>query len=288
MARKTTPKPGTAIVSWEDKLAEQAAQAAEAEKLTGGGKFFSTQAGVLKFDDTPMPGNQMAVIILDGIHENLFYGTAYDPDNRAPPKCFAFSRTDDGELIAEEDMQPHPRVDEDMETFERQSEDCASCPMNKFGSADKGKGKACGNRRRLAVIPAGVYQKQRNGGFELELIDDEDVLRKADMAFLKLPVMSAKGYSQYVHSLSGEMRRPPHGVITRIFLEPDSRSQFRINFEMLEKVPDELMEVVMARHEEVTKAIAFPYSAFVPDEDEAPKPARKASSSAKLSRGRKK
>lgn len=286
--KKTTGKAtGTDIVDYEAEMLAQAQQATEAEKLGGGGKFFSTKSGVLAFDETPMPGNQMAVYILDGIHENLFYGTAYDPDNRAPPKCFAFSREEDGTLIKEEDMEPHEIVDKETDTFERQHENCAECPNNQWGSAEVGRGKACGNRRRLAVIPAGSYVKQGKGGsYELELFDDPDLLAKADIAFLKLPVMSAKAYSKFVHATAEEYKRPPHGVIARIWLEPSQRSNFSIEFEVIELTPKEMLPVIMRRHEEAKKSIAFPYTPFTEEEEEKPAQTRRSSGSAKLSKGR--
>lgn len=289
MARAPKKSPGTEIVDWEKQMEEQARMATEAEKLSSGGRFFSTKAGVLAFDDTPMPGNQMAVIILDGIHENLYYGSSYDPDNRAPPKCFAFSREEDGTSIDEEDMAPHEIVDKETDTFERQSDTCAECPMNQWGSAEKGRGKACGNRRRLALIPAGSYVSLGKGkGYELELFEDDEVLAKADLAFLKLPVMSAKNYSRFVHSIKDEFRRPPHGVVARIWLEPDAKSQFKIEFEVIDTVPNDLLPVVMRRHEEAKKSIAFPYTPLTEDEEEQPATKRRTSGSAKLSKGSRK
>lgn len=287
MARKPTTKtPGTEIVDWEAQMAAQAKLATEAEKLSGGGRFFATRAGVLTYDDIPLPGNQMAVIILDGIHENLYYGSRYDPDNRTPPKCFAFSRDSDGDEIDEDDMAPHEIVFKETDVFEAQHDNCASCPNNEWGSAETGRGKACGNRRRLAVIPAGSYVTQGKGkGYELELFDDEDLFAKSDIAYLKLPVMSVKGYSRFVHSVAEEFNRPPHGVMARIYLEPDAKSQFKVEFEVLEKVPSHLLKTIMARHEEAKKSIAFPYTPFTEDEDEKPQ-TKRTSGSAKLSKGR--
>jgi hypothetical protein len=287
--KKMTGKtPGTDIVDWEAEMAAQAAQATEAEKLTGGGKFFSTKSGVLTFDDTPMPGNQMAVVILDSIAENVYYGSSYDPDNRAPPKCFAFSRDESGTLLSIEDMEPHSIVDKETDTFERQADGCHSCPNNEWGSAETGRGKACGNRRRLAVIPAGSYVSQGKGkGYELELFDDEELFAKSDFAFVKLPVMSVKAYTRFVHSVAEEFKRPPHGVFARIWLEPDQKSNFRVEFEVLEEVPKALLPVIMRRHTEATKEIAFPYTPFVPEEEEAkPSAAKRASGNSKLAKGR--
>lgn len=273
MARKPTSKePGTDIVDYEAEMAALAGMAKEAEKLQSGGSFFSTKAGVLAFGDTPLPGNQMAVVILDGIVENVYYGSTYSDDNRAPPKCFAFGREDDGTFVEFDDVEPHKVVDEDTETFERQHDQCKGCWANEWGSADVGRGKACGNRRRLAVIPAGSYSSIGKGkGYELTLFDDEEIFAKADMAFLKLPVMSVKGYSQFVHSVAEDFKRPPSGVFARVWLEPDQKSQFRVNFEVLEEVPKELLRVMLKRAKEAQGAIAFPYQKFTAEEAPAAK-----------------
>lgn len=277
-------EPGTDLVDYEAEMLAQAKLATEAEKLSGGGKFFSTQAGILSFDGTPLPGNQMAVIILDSIAENVFYGSTYDPDNRAPPKCFAFSRDEDGD---EQELAPHPIVDKEEDTFERQSDECDGCPQNEWGSAEKGRGKACGNRRRLAVIPAGSFVSQGKGkGFELELFEDPDIFEKADLAFLKLPVMSVKAYSRFVHSVADEFARPPHGVIARIWLEPDQRSQFKVEFEVLEKVDKDLLPIIMKRNKAAKKEIAFPYTPFVPEDDKPDTTTRRTSGAKKLTKGK--
>ena len=279
MARKPQT---TAIANWKEEMAQQAKQAVEAEKLTGGGKFFSTAAGILSFDDTPLPGNMIACIIVDSIAENVFYGTKYDPDNRTPPKCFAFSRDEEGN---DQEIQPHPIVDKETDTFERQADECDGCPMNEWGSADTGRGKACGNRRRLAIIPAGAYKSLGKGkGFDLEMFDDPDIFAKADLAFMKLPVTSVKGYSQYVHSLADQFDRPPHGVFTTISLEQDPKSQFKVVFELLEEIPDELMPTIMARHKTARKEIAFPYTPFTEDDAKESTTGRRTSGAKKLTR----
>ncbi len=49
-------------------------------------------------------------------------------------------------------------------------------------------------------------------------------------------------------------RRPPYGVIARITVVPDAKAQFKVEFEMLEEVPDELAEIVMARNAQQVEA----------------------------------
>jgi len=276
MAKAPKKTPGTDIVDWEAQMAEQAKMAAEAEKLTGGGKFFSTRAGVLSFNETALPGNQMAVVILDSIYETLYYEGAFDPDNRQGPTAFALGRDPDELVWNEEYSDP-----------EYAGQLCKDSDICQWGSAETGRGKAAKEQRRLAVIPAGSYQSLGKGkGYDLELFDDEDLFAKADIAYLKVPVMSVKGFSRFVHSVAEEFKRPPHGVFARIWIEPDPKSQFRIEFEVLEEIPNELLPVIMKRHEQAKKEIDFPYVPFVAEEEAPKTPARKTGANSKLAKGR--
>jgi len=252
MARKPT---GTEVVDWEKEMEAQAEIAAAATRASGGGgKFFSMRAGQLSFGGNPMPGNQMAVVILGAIIENSYYDAPFDPDTPAAPKCFAFG-TD------EHEMEPHSAVDAE-DYFERQNDTCTGCPMNAWGSARTGKGKACSNVMRLAMIPAGVYKSKggRNAGLELELIEDEDEFKSAEVAYMKLPVMSVKNYTAFVKALALDVRRPPHGVFANVVVEPDQRSQFSVQFELIDKAPTSLLPILMGRHKTVMDEIDFPYS----------------------------
>lgn len=255
---------GTEIVDWEAEMKAQAEIAKGAQRSSGGGgKFFSTQAGVLSYDKNPLPGNQMAVIIIADIIENSWYEGEYDPNTPASPKCFAFAHH-------EEALEPHPKVDQDP-YFERQHDVCNGCPRNEWGSAPKGRGKDCKNVMRLSLIPAGQYKQTgsgRNKTVEYEPYEEEEHFARAEEAFLKLPVMSVKNYSKYVKQLADDLGRPPHGVITNIWLESDPKSQYKVMFELMDKVPDDLLPVIMNRHKAAKATIDFPYSPPIEDEEE--------------------
>lgn len=91
----------TALVSIADRWAEQA-QSAQREEPIGEGLFVSLKSGVMSIGDEELPGNQMYVVIIDHFRENTFFAGRYDPDVKAPPKCYAFGRGADGD-----DMGPH-------------------------------------------------------------------------------------------------------------------------------------------------------------------------------------
>jgi hypothetical protein len=261
-------KPTTEVVDWQKEMEAQAKIASEMQRSAGGGgKFFSVKAGQLSYDDVAMPGNQAAVVVLADIIENCFYDAAYDPNTPASPKCFAFAHS-------EAELEPHEAVDNDP-YFERQHATCNGCPQNEWGSARQGRGKACSNVMRLALIPAGAYTKGagRNAGLTYEQFDEEEHFAKADIAYLKVSVMSVKNYSQYVKGLANEMKLPPHGVFTNIEVVPDAKSQHKITFEVIGPVPHELLGTIMKRHRSAMDGINFPYTPPIEREDTTPRKA---------------
>lgn len=253
MAARRNSK-STAMKKWDEELAKQAEIAAGLEEGSAGGQFFRTQGGTLTWDDAPMPNNEMGVIVLDGIKENAFYTVAYDPDNPSSPDCFAFG-------YDENKMQPHEKA------VDPQADFCADCPHNQFGSAETGRGKACRNNRRLALIPAGEFD--RDGDFTL--YEDPDHYKRASIGFLKVPPTSVKGYAGFVRQVAGTLKRPAWAIATHVRIVPDPKSQFKIVFEPLQELPNDLLDVVHERVEEAVSTIDFPYLPM--EEDETPKPA---------------
>jgi hypothetical protein len=244
----------TAVTNWDEEMAKQAEVAAAMEANTGGGNYFSLKGGILSLNDAPIPGNTMAVVIIDSILENVFYEGAYDANALTPPTCFAFGRDDTT-------LAPHKTV---VEHDQAQNETCRGCPMNEFGTADKGKGKACGNRRRIAMIPAGQFDAQ--GRFTA--FDDEDHFTSVSAAFMKLPPTSVKGYAAFVKQVAGTLRRPPHGIFTRVTLGPDPKTQIKVTFEPLSTIPNSLIPLMMKRNKDVATMIEQPYNLDV--EEQAP------------------
>ena len=124
------------------------------------------------------------------------------------------------------------------------------------------------------MIPAGTF----NQAGKLELFDDEDHFASTSIGFMRLPVTSVKGYASFVKQVAGTLRRPPFGIVTKVKVVPDPKSQFKVVFEPIMSLPDELMSAIMARHEEAMSTIDFPYK--LEDEEE-----RNAKSSRNRSRG---
>jgi len=248
MARAPKATTSNALVPWDEQLARDAEIAAAAEANTGsGGQFFSCKGGILAFNDSPLPGNQMAVVILDSVFENVFYEGEYDPSTPAPPTCFAFSHE-------EASLAPHKSV---IDHGQDQHASCQGCPMNQWGTADKGRGKACRNTRRIGMIPAGEFDT-KTGNFSA--FTESEHFEKATVGFMKLPVTSVAGYATFVKQVAGALKRPPYGIFTRVRVVPDPKSQFKVIFEALSKAPDSIMQALVARREEVMATIESPYN----------------------------
>ena len=76
--------------------------------------------------------------------------------------------------------------------------ECSDCPLARWESADNGKGKACKNARRLAVL---AY-------------DESTELGEAQMAMLKAPPTSLKNWASYAKSIALRYNRPTSTVVT--------------------------------------------------------------------------
>lgn len=246
---------GTEVTKYDAAFAKMAGDYVSGERVTG--SFISTKGGVLTFGEEQLPGNQMCVIILDYVQERTFYAEKYEPDREValPPVCYAFKRNEDPE-----EMAPHPSMQADLTYFKPQNDICKTCPNNDWGTADTGRGKACSERRRLALIPAGYYTPRRGSrDFDLHLITDPEHYASADIAYLKTSVTSVKDLARYVTALASSLHRPPLAVVTRVWLEPDPKTQFKVKFEMIEQLPVEMYEIIMKRHEEAKAGIIFGY-----------------------------
>lgn len=90
-------------------------------------------------DGSRAPGLFIAVIA-DFRLINRYYKDAYITNQRHVPDCWAVGNSVDT-------LTP-------SSVISRQSETCSACPLNRFGS--RGRGKACRNEARLAIVPPGA------------------------------------------------------------------------------------------------------------------------------------
>ena len=208
----------TQLILFENELEALAKLEQQAEKATGQ-VFLSTKGGVLSYRDTPVAGNALEVVILASPVERLYYTTRYDPTNPTGPVCFAMSTTTTG-------MKPS------ASSTEPQSETCANCPKDIWGSAPGGgKGKACAEKRRLLIMTADSTKTASS-------------VNLAEVAALRIPVTSVKGFATYLQSITTVTKRPLSTVVTKISLTPDAKTQFKLQFDFVRVIDD--MEVARA------------------------------------------
>lgn len=110
---------------------------------------------------------------------------------------------------------------------------CATCPLNQFGSATKGKGKACKNMRRIYIL-------RENEVFPL---------------FITVPPTSLGSFKDYSRRLTNRLRRIT-GVLTKLTLEKDKNDDgivySKVAFSRVGDLPKE-QAAAIAGHASVLK-----------------------------------
>lgn len=240
------------LVKWDEEMAKYATAAAAVE--TAGGQFISIRGAQMSFNGNDIPGNKLEVVALASAFENQYYGNKkFDPDNPSSPICYAFGDKVKG-------MAPHDAAPQ------KQNATCEGCKRNDFGTADQGKGKACKNVKRLALIMA-------------EGLDDPKAIEEASVAYLKVPVTSVKAWGGYVKTVAETTKRPPFAVVTEIKVIPDKKTQLKVQFRLVEKIATAAsFEALLKRHQDATKTIGFAYPELGDNDD---RPAKKASNGKK-------
>lgn len=237
---ETKKEPGTQVAAWQAELNAMTVATQETEKPSS--NWASFRSGILKINDMQMKDNKAPIVVLQSLFENQWYKDKFDPNNPATPHCFAFAERD-------EDLAPHP------DSLSPQAESCAVCPKNAWKSdPDGGKGKACKNVRRIAFISAADTGNA-----------------KAEVVFAKLPVMSVKNWSSYASQIANVLKLPPLAVVTEMQVSPDAKSQFQVNFALVDKVHEEHIPNLLSKRKEMYAAFTAPYDKPV----EAPTPEAK-------------
>lgn len=137
--------------------------------------------------ETPGPFD---AIIVDFVSANMYYESNYNPNAIVPPKCFAIG--------------PEPtNMTPSDSSVEKQNETCTGCWANQFGTdPNGGKGKACQNTRRLAIMdPTG----------------DEST----PLMLLKVSSTAIRAFDGYVGLVEQKYKVPVRMVMTEISFAED-------------------------------------------------------------------
>jgi hypothetical protein len=182
----------TAVVSVEAMKAAIKKDIAEVAETTGSPSGDELRIGQNKMfklpDGTEHPG-PITLVVVDYVTGRYYYDRPFNKANPCPPACVAISRTPT-------DMAPFKNVPD------KQSDDCAGCPMNQWESAETGKGKACKEHRVLAVIP-------------------EDADATTQPSIMKVSPTALKAFDSYARSVASALQVPLWAVKTTISFDPN-------------------------------------------------------------------
>ena len=246
---KAVKKPGTALARWDEKFAKYAKQAKEqvASVGSGAGVSVSFGHGTMTVGGAPIKG-PFECIILGSCALNKYYKTQYNPDDKQPPDCYALAVISD-----DPEMAPH------QQATSKQSEKCQGCDKNEFGSANTGRGKACANTIRLALLTAADAS-------------DAEGAAAAELATAGVSPTNRRYYAEYVDGLLEEHGLPPWAVVTEIRSIHDDKTQIKLEFRMVDKIEDDdVLQALEKRFLKVQDFLQRPFSA--PIDRKAQKPA---------------
>lgn len=214
----STKKPSTskALVPWTEKFAAYAKKSSEQIKAIGaGGVGISFGHGSISVGGAEIRGGKLETIILGYCAHNRWFKSKYSKDDKQPPDCYAYA-----EAFDDPGMAPFAAVKD------KQSPTCGACPKNVFGTADTGRGKACGNTIRLGCLVA-------------KDVEDGDSAKAAEMATGGVSPTNLKRFKTYVKMLEEEHGRPPWAVVTEISSYDDKDTQIRVEFKMVDLIEDD-------------------------------------------------
>jgi hypothetical protein len=174
------------------------------------------------------PANSIEVVILKAAPyiSKIWYEKGYVEGSTAPPDCFS----------------PNGTVPDPSST-KKQHNVCASCPQNAWGSklTEAGKkGKACGDSKRMAVVPMNDILNEVYGGPML----------------LRVPAASLQDLASFGNKMQN-LGYPYYAIATRISFD-HNEAYPKFVFNAIRPLTDEEADQVIALHnsEEVKRVLA--------------------------------
>lgn len=128
-----------ALTQVDKQLAEEAANIAATISAPSSNKIKLTDK-VFKLPDGQVLQAPLQVVIVDYLSRNTYYDVPYNANNPVDPVCWAINKNPS-------DLAPDP-----SQVAGPFNDTCQGCPYDEFGSHPQTDGKACINRRILAVL----------------------------------------------------------------------------------------------------------------------------------------
>jgi hypothetical protein len=231
------PPKGIVVGNWRERAAQSIAKSKEvAAKLPqSSGNKLSFKGGVISLAGNRLD-NPLPLVILAYGYERTYYSTAYQPDVFTTPDCYSL----DGVAPAANATVP-------------QSDRCATCRLNEFGSSPNGKGKGCKEGAVFAAIHA-------------DALESPERILAAQIVTGAPSVINSKVFRSYMDALLPN--GPSWSVITMLSNEVDPRTQYALSFQAtVFDQDDDTMNALATRLDEAEREISKGYT----PQEEAPK-----------------
>jgi hypothetical protein len=209
-----------ALVNYDELLAQKAGELSKKINRPSGDLIKVTQSKKFRFPDGAENAGPFEAVILDFVSLYQYFPNPFVRDDFATPECYAL-----GENPAE--LKPSDTAPN------KQAESCAVCPQNQWGSARQGKGKACQNRRLLALVPKGS-------------VADHPIW------LLSVSPTGIKAFDSYVSACAAHFNAPPIKVVTTIGFDPKSDYP---SLRFGNWTPNEELEASIGRMEEARRRL---------------------------------
>lgn len=246
-------------------LSEELARLAQDESANvpqSAGQFISVKGKRFTFQDEVIP-SPLSVIVLDHALTNAFYSNGYEEGNPQPPDCWAVGKT-------EKELVPLATL------AGRVHDTCAGCPNNEWGSADKGKGKACKNGRILALIAIDAKAKKLTA----------KAVEEATVAYMRLSPTALRPFNGYLKRITGTLSKPLFTIVTALSFDESSDYPVVLPSFVDELTDEAAIRALMAKREAIQDELlaGYPLKA-TSDEDDSPAPKKGRSQAAKPAKG---
>lgn len=238
----------TLPTDWKSQMRKDAQEQSERVPIGTGNRITLKRNGQFSFQNADL-GDSLDVIIVDHVVAKLYFDQDYDEDNPVPPACFALKPNS-------LDIAPHE------EAPDPQAEICSECWANEWASG-RGRGKACSDKNRLAVLSA------------------EDP--EGDLMYLEVPVTSGAAFNKYIKGLTKATELPSYAVITR--LEMDDHADYqKLIFTLIDEVPEKDMAGPFNKREEAREMLMEPYDTSSREEESGKKAKKRKTKKKKVTR----
>ena len=278
VAPPQVPGPVIEEPDWKKALREQAKD--ERSNATVGVPRLTHKARVLKLDGNKLKNNYLNVVILGYAYHKADYAADYEENVPATPRCYSFSKTG-------KEMEAHPDSPHKMHIVNEETKfsPCGKpgtpecCPLNEFGTSNRGGGKHCSDKVRVLFLLADDLAKQ--GDEETNRAIAKTQAYQADIPATSISIKErdlpegylGKGFNQYLadlpnHTSMGNIRE----AITEINTENREKGGYFVTLRFIASVPDAAMPAILKRSEGAYEKLAQPYPSLEDKPQEDPKP----------------